>query len=59
MSVKAMLVSKLQVAFGDYVEGLTAENLKMQVMAGTIEQQDLRLKKAARSFGSGAGAVGF
>ena len=47
MSVKAMLVSKLQVAFGDYVEGLTAENLKMQVMAGTIEQQDLRLKKAA------------
>jgi hypothetical protein len=47
MSVKALLVEKLQVAFGDYVEGLTAENLKMQVMAGTIEQRNLKLKKAA------------
>ena len=36
MSVKALLVEKLQIAFGDYVEGLTPENLKMQVMAGTI-----------------------
>lgn len=47
MSIKALLVEKLQIAFGDYVEGLTPENLKMQVMAGTIEQRNLKLKKAA------------
>ena len=41
MSLKGMLVEKLQTAFGDYVEGITAENLKMQVMAGLIEQRDL------------------
>ena len=47
MSLKGMLVEKLQTAFGDYVEGITANNLKMQVMAGLIEQRDLRLRPEA------------
>ena len=47
MSLKGMLVEKLQTAFGDYVEGITADNLKMQVMAGLIEQRDLRLRPEA------------
>lgn len=47
MSIKTMLVDKLQMAFGDYVEGLTPENLQMQVLAGTIEQRNLKLKKEA------------
>ena len=33
----------------DYVEGLTAENLEMQLFSGVIEQRNLRLKKAALS----------
>ena len=41
------LLHKLQENFGQYVEGLTKENLKMQVFAGTITQKNLKLKKEA------------
>ena len=47
MSIKGLLVAKLQEAFGTYIEGLDSQNLKMSVMAGTIEQSNLRLKSSA------------
>ena len=47
MGVKGLVVDKLQEFFGDYVDGLTRENLKMQTFAGTISQENLKLKPAA------------
>ena len=47
MSIKGLLVSKLQDSFGQYIEGLTADNLKMQVWAGVITQENLSLKREA------------
>ncbi len=38
MGLKDVVVQKLQQYFGDFVEGLTPENLEMQVLAGTITQ---------------------
>ena len=34
MGVKGLIVEKLQAYFGAYVDGLTPENLQMQVFAG-------------------------
>lgn len=47
MSLKGLLVSKLQEAFGTYIDGLDRGNLKMSVMSGTIEQRNLKLKREA------------
>ena len=47
MGLKDVVVQKLQQYFGDFVEGLTPENLEMQVLAGTITQTDLSLKPEA------------
>eukprot|EP01051_Picozoa_sp_SAG22_P001895 SAG22_NODE_78_length_22065_cov_7.473095_14_plen_65_part_00 len=46
-SMKGLVVEKLQSFFGDYVEGLTKENLKMQTFSGTISQTNLKLKPEA------------
>ena len=47
MSLKGLLVSKLQEAFGTYIDGLDRENLKMSVWSGAIEQKNLKLKREA------------
>lgn len=45
--VKAMVLAKLQQLFGDYVSGISPENLKVQLLAGIITQENLQLKEAA------------
>ena len=47
MGLKDVVVQRLQHYFGDYVDGLTPENLRVQVLAGTITQSDLSLKAEA------------
>ena len=47
MGLKDVVVQRLQQYFGDYVDGLTPENLRVQVLAGTITQCDLSLKAEA------------
>jgi hypothetical protein len=47
MGLKDVVVQRLQQYFGDYVDGLTPENLRVQVLAGTITQTDLSLKAEA------------
>ena len=47
MGLKDVVVQRLQQYFGDYVDGLTPENLRVQVLAGTITQSNLSLKAEA------------
>ena len=44
---KALVLAKLQHVFGQYVDGITPENLKVQLLAGTITQHNLRLREEA------------
>ena len=44
---KALVLSKLQQVFGQYVDGITPENLRVQLVAGTLTQHNLRLKEEA------------
>ena len=46
---KALVLAKLQQVFGKYVDGITPENLKVQVLAGTITQHNLCLREEALS----------
>ena len=46
---KALVLSKLQQVFGQYVDGITPENLRVQLVAGTLTQHNLRLKEEALS----------
>ena len=47
MGVKDIVVQKLQEYFGDYVDGLSAQNMQLQLLAGTITQNNLELKAEA------------
>ena len=46
-SLKAMVIAKLDEGFGRYVDGITAENLKLQIFGGTITQENMSLKPEA------------
>ena len=45
--MKALVIRKLDEGFGRYVDGITAENLKLQIFEGTITQRNMSLKTEA------------
>ena len=46
-SAKALVLAKLQQVFGKYVDGITPENLRVQLLAGTLTHHNLSLKEEA------------
>ena len=47
MSIKGLLIEKLQETFGRYVSGISPENLTVELLNGVIRQENLELRREA------------
>eukprot|EP01047_Picozoa_sp_COSAG01_P074871 COSAG01_NODE_12650_length_1704_cov_1.418069_1_plen_118_part_00 len=47
MNIKGLVLAKLQHVFGEYVSGISPENLRVQLLDGIITQENLGLRENA------------